>query len=126
MERILREEAHLDKVADPAGGSYYIESLTSALAAAAWKLFQEVEASGGYAAAQAAGRIGEALAASRTAKEKAVGSRRRTLVGVNNYPDLNESALDAADELAAASWRLAEPLERIRLRTERHPAPRYR
>jgi methylmalonyl-CoA mutase len=120
VERILREEAHVDKVAGPAGGSYYVEALTGALADSAWKLFQEIEAGGGYAAAQAAGRIAEALAASRSAKAKAVGSRRRTLVGVNNYPDLNESALDSAGDLAAASWRLAEPLERVRLRTERH------
>ncbi len=65
VQRILREEAHLDAVADPAGGSYYIEALTDSLARAAWKLFQQVEAAGGYAQAVASGAIAKALAASR-------------------------------------------------------------
>ena len=41
VQRILKEEAHLDAVADPAGGSYYIEALTDSLAREAWKLFQQ-------------------------------------------------------------------------------------
>ena len=41
IPRILAEEAHLDAVADPAGGSYYVESLTDALAREAWALFQQ-------------------------------------------------------------------------------------
>ncbi len=51
-------------------------------------------------------------------------SRRRTLVGVNNYPDLTEKS--PADEPAAVengpfpAFRLAEPFEKIRERTERH------
>jgi methylmalonyl-CoA mutase len=40
VQRILKEESHLDKVADPAGGSYYIESLTHSMAEAAWTLMQ--------------------------------------------------------------------------------------
>ena len=67
-----QEEAHLDAVADPAGGSYYIEALTDSLAREAWKLFQQVEAEGGYAEALAAGSIGKALAETRAAREKAV------------------------------------------------------
>ena len=90
IQRILREEAHLDAVADPAGGSYYIEALTDSIAREAWKLFQQVEAEGGYAQALASGLIGKALAATRAARDKAMSSRRRVLVGVNNYPDLTE------------------------------------
>jgi methylmalonyl-CoA mutase N-terminal domain/subunit len=59
VQRILKEEAHLDAVADPAGGSYYIEALTDALAREAWKLFQQVEAGGGYAKALESGSIGK-------------------------------------------------------------------
>lgn len=50
IQRILAEETHLNVVADPAGGSYYIEALTASLARAAWKLFQRIEAAGGYSA----------------------------------------------------------------------------
>lgn len=120
VQRILKEESHLDAVADPAGGSYYVEALTAALAAEAWKVFQDLEAAGGWTKVQE--RVAALVAEARAAKEKAVASRRRTMVGVNNYPDTNESALDEADALASAGWRMAAALEAIRLRTERHAA----
>ena len=74
VQRILQEEAHLDAVSDPAGGSYYVEALTDALAREAWKLFQQVEAEGGFAAAMASGSVEKALAETRAARNKA--SRR--------------------------------------------------
>ena len=117
LQLLLKHEAHLDQVADPAGGSYYVEWLTDRLARDAWKLFQQVEAQGGYAQAQPL--IDRELAASRKALEDAVASRRRTLVGVNNYPDLRETGINP-DVAVRFAWRMAEPLERIRLRTERH------
>jgi methylmalonyl-CoA mutase len=125
VQRILREEAHLDAVADPAGGSYYIEALTDALAAAAWKLFQAVEAEGGYSKASASGSIEKGLEESRALRRKAVSSRRRTLVGVNNYPNVNEKKPEVEvrpfvpDSLFPA-MRLAEPFEKIRQRTADH------
>jgi methylmalonyl-CoA mutase len=45
---ILREEAFLARVADAAGGSYYVEALTDSIAAGAWKLLQEIESAGGW------------------------------------------------------------------------------
>jgi methylmalonyl-CoA mutase len=127
VQRVLREEAHLDAVADPGAGSYYIEALTDALARDAWKLFQSVEAAGGYAMALESGIVDRALAETRAARRKAVASRRRTLVGVNNYPDLNEKtpgseALRGFDRSAFPALRLAEPFEKIRERTARHAA----
>ena len=72
IQRILQEESHLDAVADPAGGSYYIETLTDSIARAAWKLFQQVEAEGGYTKALASGSIEKALAATaRRARQSA-------------------------------------------------------
>ena len=47
LPHILADEAHLDAVADPAGGSYFVESLTDALAREAWTLLQQVDASDG-------------------------------------------------------------------------------
>ena len=73
VQRILKEESHLDAVADPAGGSYYIEALTDSLAREAWKLLQQVEAEGGYAAS-AGVRIDRdrALAETRAARPKPI------------------------------------------------------
>ncbi len=107
LGRILREESHLEEVSDPGGGSYYIESLTASIAGEAWKIYES-------------GRQGRnaAIAAARAAKEKAVAQRKRTLVGVNNYPDLNETLPpDAA--LPPSPWRMAEPFEAIRRRVEK-------
>jgi len=119
IQRVLKEESYLDRVIDPAAGSYYVEVLTSSLAAEAWKLVRQVEAAGGFANAKPA--IDQAIAESRAAKEKAVASRRRTLVGVNNYPDINER-LDLNQPAPAKTWRVAAIFEQIRLRSERQAA----
>ena len=57
---------------------------------------------------------------SREAKQKAVAARRRTLVGVNNYPNLTERIAEPGPDDPAG--RLAEAFEKIRLRTQRHAA----
>jgi methylmalonyl-CoA mutase len=123
VQRVLAEEAHLNAVADPAGGSYYIETLTAGLAQSAWKLFQRIEAAGGYT--QSLAWLAEEIAATRAAREKAVSSRRKALVGVNNYPDLTGKPMEVVPnpETAAAAFpqfRLAEPFEAIRERTARY------
>jgi methylmalonyl-CoA mutase len=115
IQRLIKEESHLDSVADPAGGSYYVEWLTNALAHKGWELFQQVEAEGGYTKARPS--IERALGESRAAKEKAFSSRRRTLVGVNNYPDLKETSAHSVDERPGI-WRAASPFELLRRRTE--------
>src|SRR5271170_2637347 len=125
LPHILAEEAHLNAVADPAGGSYYIEALTAALAREAWELFRKIESEGGYAEALASGSLAARVSKTRAAREEAVSSRRRTLVGVNDYPNLSEQDLQSppAFDSAAAPFpvfRLAEPFERIRERTARH------
>jgi methylmalonyl-CoA mutase len=119
VQHILREESHLDKVGDPGAGAYYVEALTDALASEAWTSFQEIEAKGGWAAYRLAGGADAALADARASKEKAVASRRRVLVGTNNYPNLLERQLGHGGD-PGQGWRLAAPFEAIRLRTERH------
>lgn len=37
QQLLLKEESHLDKITDPAGGSYYVETLTASIADVAWK-----------------------------------------------------------------------------------------
>jgi methylmalonyl-CoA mutase len=124
-QRILAEEAYLNVVADPAGGCYYIEALTSSLAREAWKFFQRIEASGGYSAALKANWLGEEIANSRASREKAIAFRCQTMVGVNNYPNLAEKGMAKAqllNELEAPFpiSRVAEPFEAIRERTTCH------
>lgn len=48
VQHILKMESHVDKVADPLAGSYFVEALTDKLGARAWDLFLQIEADGGY------------------------------------------------------------------------------
>jgi methylmalonyl-CoA mutase len=57
QQLILKEEAYFDKVADPAGGAYYIENLTRIIAESAWNLFLEIEDHGGFLSALESGFI---------------------------------------------------------------------
>lgn len=98
QQLLLKEESHLDKVADPAAGSYYIETLTKELAAQAWKLFLEVEEQGGFYTAISQGTVQKAIKATATNRLKSVSSRREVLLGTNQFPNFSEiSGLDTAD-----------------------------
>ncbi len=125
VSRILDHESHMAAVTDPAAGSYYVEALTEMLAREAWQLFQRIEREGGFAAAVASGTVAAAVTATREARAREVATRARTLVGVNNYPDLTgrgagPAALEGDDALLFGAERLAAPFERIRARTARH------
>ncbi|MDR0843034.1 MAG: methylmalonyl-CoA mutase family protein [Acidobacteriota bacterium] len=119
IQRILQEESHLDAVADPAGGSYYIESLTDTIAREAWTIFQSVEAAGGATKAKADGSVTKAVETARAAREKSLTSRRKALVGVNNFPNLLEKApeISAPKAECDCEYRVATPFEKIRQRT---------
>jgi len=62
QQLILREEARFAEVADPGGGSYYIEKLTYLIADSAWKLFLETEREGGFIRALGKGFVGKRIA----------------------------------------------------------------
>jgi methylmalonyl-CoA mutase len=91
---ILAEESGITNVADPLGGSYFIESLTKELADKAWALIEEVEAMGGMTAAVAEGlpkrRIEEAAAARAARADRG----EDVIVGVNRYRLEDEAHLD--------------------------------
>ncbi len=91
---LLREESHLNKVVDPAGGSYYIETLTASIAEQAWKVFNEVEDNGGFAKMLAKGEIQAKVNESGVKRHVEVARRKENLLGTNIYPNFNEKALD--------------------------------
>ena len=129
VELLLKNESHFDQVVDPAGGSYYVENLTQSIAAEAWKLFLEIEEKGGYTAAYKAGFVKERIAASAAAKDKAIATRRQTLLGANQYPNFTEVADKAitaeavtrkqAEGNTLAPYRGAMAFEEMRLHVDR-------
>ena len=118
---ILKQEAQLGRVADPGGGSYYLETLTSAIARKAWELMQKIEGTGGYGKASAGGIVAGILAHSLGVRNKLVEQRRAVLTGVNQFVNAQERVLESIDPaLVDSTRRAAQPFERLRLRTERH------
>jgi len=93
-QMILMAESSLDRVADPAGGAWYVESLTDALAAVAWQEFQAIERAGGALAALRGGRVAEMLAHSAERRYEELAHRTRKLTGVNIFPLLDERTVE--------------------------------
>ena len=133
---LLREESHLDKVVDPAGGSYYIETLTASIAEQSWKLFNEVENEDGFAALVANGTVQTKVNESGVKRHLDVARRKENLLGTNQYPNITETALGKlteggcckcccggeVEDGAVASLnndRAASQFEQLRLDTER-------
>ncbi|MCC6822897.1 MAG: acyl-CoA mutase large subunit family protein, partial [Verrucomicrobia subdivision 3 bacterium] len=91
---VLQKECDLNHVIDPAGGSWFVESVTAELATRVWGLFQEVEKEGGREAALRAGVPQKAVGETALKKIKAVTSRRDSIVGVNQYANPKEQPLE--------------------------------
>ncbi|MCB2201048.1 acyl-CoA mutase large subunit family protein [bacterium] len=92
---ILRDEAHLNNVLDPAGGSWYVETLTDQLSQEAWKLFQQIEAEGGIEKALEKGFLQEMVEATAQERHANLATRKDVQVGINMYPNLAERPVDA-------------------------------
>lgn len=87
QQLIFKEESYLDKVADVAAGSYYLETLTEEIAAGAWSLFQEIESLGGLIAAFDQGIIRETINLQAAELIAAYREGKKVLIGVNKFPN---------------------------------------
>ncbi len=128
---LLKEESHMDKVVDPAGGSYYVEMLTVAIANEAWKLFIATEENGFFAAV-GEGKVQAAVNESAKKRHTDVARRKEILLGTNQYPNINEKAAGKIEKTegchcgcstekgpnALNTKRAASDFEELRLATE--------
>lgn len=107
---ILGEECNFADVADPAGGSWYVEVLTRQLAEAAWAQFQEIEARGGMTSAVRRGEPQVAAAQSAESRLAAAATRKDGYIGVNLFPNVLEEILPApaSDQKSVQAARAAE------------------
>jgi methylmalonyl-CoA mutase len=119
---LLREEAGLGAVADPAAGSYYLETLTDTLAREAWALFQRLEAEGGLPAA-----IGIALQELHQAAQtqfQRIANGEQVVVGTNKFQNPKENFSFNPKKLLRSrefdSTRATYPSEVLRLATSLH------
>ena len=133
QQLLLKEECHFDKVVDPASGSYYIEELTTSLAAEGWKIFLKVEEEGGFLAAALAGTIQDDINATNEKRHLHAAQRREFILGTNQFPNFTEKSegkqpidgcKDSCSHEAGSikninSTRLAADFENLRLATEK-------
>jgi methylmalonyl-CoA mutase len=93
---ILDEESHLSELIDPAGGSYYVESLTQEVADAAWNEFKKIEDMGGIIEALKSGYIQNKIESVVASRIKDIKKRKNVIVGTNMYVDPKEKKSEAA------------------------------
>jgi methylmalonyl-CoA mutase len=114
VQLILREETHADQVTDPAGGSWFVESLTNDMAGQAWDLFRRVEAAGGLTEALEAGMPQRLVNETAAARRQDIATRRQVIIGTNIYANAEEKPLagDGLDWDAIHAERARQARER--------------
>lgn len=118
---ILQHETGVTKVVDPLAGSYYVESLTAALAEEAWTLIEEVEALGGMTKAVASGMPKRLIEEAATRRQAAIDRGEEVIVGVNRYRLDSEAPIDTLD-IDNAAVREAQIRRLSETRRRRDPA----
>lgn len=131
QQLVLKEEAYLNKIADPGAGSYYIENLTHSIATHAWALFLEIEERGGMLACIRSGYLQDRIEESRNRKAMEVAQGKLVLLGTNKFPNLTETVsgpLPSRHETTAKEtafrkllpFRVGAEFEQVRMATENH------
>lgn len=133
QQLLLKEEAHFDKIVDVAGGSYYVEHLTNALAQEGWKIFLSTEEEGGFQEQILTGKIQQDINSTNEKRHADAAKRKEFMLGTNQFPNFNEtsegkrpsSATECCHEDQEKGTiqklntnRLASEFEKLRLETE--------
>ncbi|MGC3995934.1 MAG: methylmalonyl-CoA mutase small subunit [Propionicimonas sp.] len=100
-QAIASEESNIGRVSDPAGGSWYVEELTNALAGKAWEAFQAIEAAGGMVTALTSGQVAERIAATTAERTSRLATRKLPVTGVSMFPKPDEEPVQARPRPAA-------------------------
>lgn len=94
---IMLEESHLNAVIDPAGGSWYIETLTHQLAEKTWELFKETETLGGMIEALKQDFPQNKVQATHTFRYNNLASRKNVMIGTSIFANLIEKPIVKSD-----------------------------
>lgn len=100
---VLALEAHLGRVADPGGGSFFLERRTADLMEAAWERLQALERAGGVIPALCDGEVASMIAPVRTERARRVATRQRAITGVSEFPLLDEARIPARQAAPASA-----------------------
>lgn len=107
VSSILREEAYLDKVSDPAAGSFYLDSLQQEISELVKQKVSELEAEGGWLNSFSEGKLQNEIRFNRLTEQKAVLANSVSKVGVNRYtPNGNPDNDFAFEEIVENEFEL--------------------
>ena len=122
VQLVIKEEAHVSHVIDPAAGSYFIETLTKEYVEAAWNYFLEIEEAGGYTEVIKSGWLTDDIQAKWIEREKNVATRKQSLIGTNIYANPQEQEkekkIDDGHLEYMTAKRLATPFENLRAQSK--------
>ncbi len=118
IQLIIKEETFVQYVLDPAGGSYFIDTLTKQIVDKAWSFFQEIEAAGGYSVYVESGKLDAKLERLYEGRLKQISKGEKSLIGTNIYADLTDKLEDLVPTVEVEG-RLAEPYEKLRASFEK-------
>ena len=94
---IIQEESQICRVADPLGGSYYVESLTGSIIREAQKIIDEIEGLGGMAGAIETGIPKMRIEESAARRQARIDQGKDTIVGVNKYKIADDAPVEVLD-----------------------------
>jgi methylmalonyl-CoA mutase N-terminal domain/subunit len=89
-QQVIFEESNIAAVADPLAGSYFVETLTDQVEAAAWEIINKIDAMGGIVKAVEEGYPQREIARSAFEFQREVDTGRRAIVGVNKYKNADD------------------------------------
>ena len=118
---ILQEESHIGQVMDPAGGSWYVETLSESLASKSWSLFQSIEKAGGIASPEGMRIVTTNIQENRIIENKDTAKRKMPVLGAGDFANLEEALLKprpAYGSGALQETRPAEAFEKLRFAAE--------
>ena len=95
VQVLLAEEANVGRVNDPAGGSWFVESMTEQMCEAAWKIFQELDVDG-FAKKLADGTVAAQLEELNTNRAKLLATRKLPITGTSTFPNYLEKDVTTA------------------------------
>jgi methylmalonyl-CoA mutase len=110
---ILQEEAGLNRVIDPAGGSWFLDKITEQIAEEAWAIFQKAQRQGGMPAVLTGGWLAQQIEAAYAPRAHDIARRKEGITGVSEFPNVNEELTsnpqpDGAALMAAARERVKQ------------------
>lgn len=112
---LLQEESYLNKVIDPAGGSYFVEYLTNQLADKAWTKFQKIEKKGGFIGLMTSGNLARELKEDAQEQLNKLENGKIQVLGVTLHPNMEENLDPVIKQSTEPNETDFNPIELLRL-----------